>query len=146
VLKENMVIAPILVFLDWKKKLHVHVDASCIVIGAILTQAGEEELDHPIAFTSQKLSKDEKTYSMTKHEGFAMVYALQKFKRYLLHGHFKMYTDHSPLKYLVNKPVFQEYDFEVIMKPGHLNAGPNQLSCIKIAEDPTNSEEGLPYM
>jgi len=31
VLKENMVIAPILVFPDWKKELHVHVDASCML-------------------------------------------------------------------------------------------------------------------
>jgi hypothetical protein len=34
-----------------------------------------------------------------------MVYALQKFRQYLLGGHFKMFTDHSTLKYLVNKPV-----------------------------------------
>jgi hypothetical protein len=34
-----------------------------------------------------------------------MVYALQKFCHYLLGGHFKLFTDHSALKYLVNKPV-----------------------------------------
>jgi hypothetical protein len=34
-----------------------------------------------------------------------MVYALQKFKHYLLGKHFKMFTDCSTLKYLVNKPV-----------------------------------------
>jgi len=66
-----------------------------------------------------------------------------------------MYTDHSALKYVVNKPMlggricrwlllFQEYDFEVIVKPGHLNAGPYHLSRIKIGEEPTNLEEGLP--
>jgi hypothetical protein len=36
----------------------------------------------------------------------AMVYALQKFRHYLLGSHFKMYTNHSALKYLVNKPVW----------------------------------------
>jgi len=36
-LKKNMVMTPILVFLDWKKEFHVNVDASCIVLGAILT-------------------------------------------------------------------------------------------------------------
>lgn len=41
VLKENMVIVSILVFSDWKKEFHVHVDASCIALGAVLTQAGE---------------------------------------------------------------------------------------------------------
>lgn len=47
-LKEKMVIAPILVFPDWKKEFHGHVDTSCIVLGIVLTQAGERELDHPI--------------------------------------------------------------------------------------------------
>ena len=40
ILKENMVTAPILGFLDWKKEFHVHVDASCIALGAVLTKSG----------------------------------------------------------------------------------------------------------
>ena len=42
---------------------------------------------------------------VTECEGLTMVYALQKYQNYLLEGHFKMYTDHSRLKYLVNKLV-----------------------------------------
>lgn len=37
VLKEKMVTAPILVFLDWNKEFHVHVDTSCIALGVVLT-------------------------------------------------------------------------------------------------------------
>lgn len=129
ILKENMVTTPILVFLNWKEEFHVHVDASCIVLGVVLTQDGGEGLDHPIVFASCRLSKEEKNYSITKREELAMVYALQKYQHYLLGGHFKMYTNHSALKYLVNKPVlggvirrslllFQEYNFEVVVKPG----------------------------
>lgn len=62
-------------------------------------------MDHPIAFASRKLSKVENNYSKIEHEGLAMVYVCQKFKNYLLGRHFKMFTDHSALKYLVNKPV-----------------------------------------
>lgn len=36
VLKENMVTTPILIFSDWKMEFHVHVDASCIALGAVL--------------------------------------------------------------------------------------------------------------
>lgn len=90
-------------------------------------------------FISRKQSKAEKKYSTIERKQLAMVYALQKFRNYLLGASFKMYTNHSVLKYLVNKPVlvgkicrwlllFQEYEFEVIVKPGHLNAGPNHLS------------------
>lgn len=83
----------------------MHVDSSCIALGEILTQAGEGEIDHPIDFASIKLPKVEKNYCTTKCEGLAMVYVLQKFRHYLLGGHFKMDTYHSVLKYLVNKPV-----------------------------------------
>ena len=66
-----------------------------------------------------------------------------------------MFTDHSALKYLVNKPVlggdicrwlilFQEFDFEIIVKLGHLNADLDHLSRIEIGEEPTNIEDGLP--
>ena len=96
---------PILVFMDQKKEFHVHVNASCIALGVVLTQNDREGLDHPITFASQRLSKAEKNYSITEYEGLDMVYALQKYRHYLLGGHFKMYTDHSTLKYLVKKPV-----------------------------------------
>ena len=40
--------------------------------------------------------------------------------------------------------LFQEYDFEVIVKPGRMNAGPDHLSRIETREETTNLEEGLP--
>ena len=66
-----------------------------------------------------------------------------------------MFTDHYALKYLVNKPVlggricrwlllFQEYDFEIIVKPGRLNVGPDHLSRIETGEELTNLEDNLP--
>jgi hypothetical protein len=36
ILKEKMVTSPILVFPNWSKEFHVHVDASSISLGAIL--------------------------------------------------------------------------------------------------------------
>jgi hypothetical protein len=73
----------------------VHVDASSIALGAVLAQPGEGDIDHPLAFSSRKLSTAEINYTTTEREGLAMVYALQKFCHYLLGGHFKMFTDHS---------------------------------------------------
>jgi hypothetical protein len=37
-LKENMVTTSILVFPDWEKTFHVHLDASTITLGEILAQ------------------------------------------------------------------------------------------------------------
>jgi hypothetical protein len=53
ILKEKMVTVPILVFPDWSKEFHVHVDASSISLGAVLTQPREGDIDHPIAFCKQ---------------------------------------------------------------------------------------------
>jgi hypothetical protein len=78
---------------------------------------------------------------MIEREGLEMVYDLHKFKHYLLGAHFKMYTDHYTLGYLMKKPVFwgrihrwlllfHKCDFEVIMKPGKPNVGLDYLSWI----------------
>jgi hypothetical protein len=58
-LKENIVTTPILVFTDWEKTFHVHIDASTITLGEILVQLGVGDLDHPIAFARRKLSEYE---------------------------------------------------------------------------------------
>ena len=76
-----------------------------ITLGVVLTQPGEGSIDHPISFTGRKLSTTEKNYTTMEREGLAMVYVLQNFRHYLLGGHFKIYLDHSVMKYLVNKPV-----------------------------------------
>jgi hypothetical protein len=56
-LKQKMVTAPILVFLDWSKEFHVHVDAYFIALGSVLEKTGARYIDHPLAFASRKLSK-----------------------------------------------------------------------------------------
>jgi hypothetical protein len=67
-----------------------------------------------------------------------------------------MFIDHSTLKYLANKLVlgwiiyrwlllFQEFDFEVIVKPGKLNVGLDHLSRVTNGEEPTNLEDNFSY-
>jgi hypothetical protein len=130
----------------------MHVDAFSITLGVVLTQPGEGDIDHTIAFASRELSYSEQVYNTIEREGIAIVYALQKYRHYLLGKHFKMFTDHSSLRYLVNMPVlggrisrwillFQEFDFEVVVKPGRLNAGPDHLSRITNGEEPNNLED-----
>jgi hypothetical protein len=67
-----------------------------------------------------------------------MVYALQKLYYYLLGSILIFFIDHSALNYLVNKPglgghiccwllLFQEFDFEVMVKVGKHNVGSDHL-------------------
>ena len=104
-LKAKMALAPILVFLDWNKDFHVHIDSSSIALGVVLAQPREGDPDHPIAFASRKLSFVERNYTNTEREGLAMVFALQKFKHYLFGGHFKIFMNHSTFQYLINNLV-----------------------------------------
>jgi hypothetical protein len=87
-------------------------------------------------------------------EGLVMVYSLYKYIHYLLGKHFKMFTNHSSFRYLVNKPMlggrickwilfFQEFDFKVMVNPGRLNVGPNHLSRITNGEEPSNLEDNF---
>jgi hypothetical protein len=65
-----------------------------------------------------------------------------------------MFIDHSTLNYLVNKPVlggricrwlllFQEYDFEIMVKLGRMNKGPDHLSRLEHGEEPTSLDDTL---
>ena len=83
-----------------------------------------------------------------------MVFALQKYQHYLLANPFVFYTNHQALKYLVNKPLhhgriyrwlllFQEFEFEVVVRPGKLNVGPEHLSRIDTGEELTGVEDDL---
>ena len=55
----------ILVFPDWDKEFHVHVYASSIVLGVVLAQPWEIDIDHMISFASQNISSTEKKYTTT---------------------------------------------------------------------------------
>ncbi len=68
-----------------------------------------------------------------------MVYALHKFKHYLLGNRFVFYVDHMALVYLINKPqvfgkivrwllLLLEYDFKIVYKPGRFHLMANALS------------------
>jgi hypothetical protein len=80
-----------------------------------------------------------------------MVYALHKFKHFLLGNKFVFYLDHMALVYLVNKPqvlgritrwllLFLEYEFTIVYKPGRTHVVVDVLSKL-----PDNSKPlGVP--
>ena len=96
-------------------------------------------MDYPIVYSNRKLNKAERNYLTIEREALGIGFALQKYQHYLLANPFIIYTNHQALKYLVNKPlhhgrtcrwilIFQEFEFEVIVRPGELNVGPDHLS------------------
>ena len=51
-----------------------------------------------IWYVSKTLAKAQMNYTMTKKELLAVVYALEKFRPYILGSKIVMYTDHAALK------------------------------------------------
>lgn len=154
-LKSWLVSARILMYLDWDKEFHIHVDASNYAIDVTLAQVGEQGLDHPIFFASRLLSKAEQNYNMTEREALGMVYSVENFQHYLLAKPFTFYVDHQVLMYLVNKPILQgrvnrwllllqEFTFTIIIWPRKTHVIVDQLSRIKSEEPPKGVNEDFP--
>ncbi|MCO5580946.1 hypothetical protein L7F22_034820 [Adiantum nelumboides] len=126
-IKEIISRKPILKQPSWYVIFHVHVDGSGIALCAILAQP-KGEVDFPIYFASRRFSQAKQVYTTTEREALGMVFAVQKFRHYLLGNFFVFYVDHQALLYLINKVVIQgllfrwmlllqEFEFKIIHKP-----------------------------
>jgi hypothetical protein len=85
-------------------EFHVHTNASLLAMGAMLAQNPTRKYDQPIIYASRLLNKAKHDYTTTNREALVMVYAMHKFRHFLLGNKFVFYVDHMVLIYLVNKP------------------------------------------
>ena len=98
-LKKCLTSNPILMLPDINKTFFLRTDASGDGMGAVLLQETEGILK-PVSYGSKKFSDAEKRYSCIERECYAIVWAIQKFREYLLGREFVLQTDHLPLSYL----------------------------------------------
>jgi len=77
-------------------------DASDYAVGAILGQR-VEKLPHVIYYASMTLNDAQLNYSTTKKKLLAIIFAMDKFRSYLLRSKVLVYSDHAALKYLLSK-------------------------------------------
>jgi hypothetical protein len=127
-------------FPNYSREFIVTTDASQNAIGAVLSQ-GTIGKDLPIAYASRTLNSAEKNYSTIERELLAIVYGVQHFRLYIYGKKFKILTDHKHLTYLfsISNPSsrlmlfrlkLEEYEYEVIYKPGKSNTNADALSRI----------------
>lgn len=57
--------------------------ASICELGAVLSQAGEDELSHLVAYASYSLTDAERNYSVTELKTLAVMWAMSHFRSYL---------------------------------------------------------------
>lgn len=103
ILKKMLLISPIMQPPDWTLAFHVFVDASDISGGAALMQEKNMGWFRPVYYASKMMSMAEKNYSVTKRECLSMIFALKKFRHYLLGNLIVIHVDHQAILYLMNK-------------------------------------------
>jgi len=81
----------------------LHTDASRNALGGVLSQSYDGQL-FPVAYASRATNKHEKVYDTLELETLGIVYALEKFRVYLEHKEFRLYTDNSALTWLLSHP------------------------------------------
>ena len=84
---------------DMSKPFVVQSDASNKALGAVLLQEHEGFL-LPCFYASRRLLDREINYAIIEKETLGIVFALNKFSKYLLMRPFYIQTDHKPLSFL----------------------------------------------
>ena len=145
-LKTKLTTSPITAFPDFSQAFRLYTDASTAGLGAILAQVrdGKERI---ICCASRALNKAEKSYPATKLECLAIVWAVAKFRPYLMAMPFEVYTDHYALQWLKTmrtgsallhrwSAALEEYDFTVRHRPGKVQTHVDGLSCLPVGPAP----------
>jgi hypothetical protein len=102
ILKEALISAPIIQLPDWSLPFEIMCDASDYAVGTVLGQTKDRK-HHAIAYASKTLTRAQLNYATTKKELIAIVFAIDKFRSYLVEAKVIVYTDHAALKCLLTK-------------------------------------------
>jgi hypothetical protein len=77
-------------------------DASDYTVGAVLSQSKDKK-HYALSYTSKTLTGPYLNYATTEKELLVVVFAIEKFRSYLVGTNVIVYTDHATLKYLLTK-------------------------------------------
>ncbi|MCH80702.1 hypothetical protein A2U01_0001475 [Trifolium medium] len=112
-LKKGLVTAPVIVAPDWNLPFELMCDASDYAVGAVLGQH-HDKFFHAIYYASKVMNEHQVNYATTEKELLAVVFALNKFRSYLVGS--------------------KEFDLEIKDKKGVENVVADHLSRLKNPE------------
>jgi hypothetical protein len=143
ILKKSLISALVIQPPDWHLPFEIMCDASDYAIGAVLRQSKDKK-HYAISYPSKTLTGPQLNYATMEKE-LAMVFAIKKFRSYLVGAKVIVYTDHAALKYLLTKKdakprlirwifLLQEFDLEIRDKKGVENSMAGHLSCLQFKQ------------
>ena len=101
-LKKALITALVVISLDWTLPFELMCDDSDHSIGAVLGQR-KDTIFHSIYYAIKTLTQTQIDYTTTEKQLLLVVFALDKFRAYLVGTKVIVYTDHAAIKYLVSK-------------------------------------------
>ena len=153
-LKAALTSPPILGLPQHGRPYMIDCDASKYAVGVVLLQ--QQDVEKPndwatVGYYSKTLSKEQRNYSASERECYAVIWGVLSLRPYLEGGHFLVRTDHQALKWMMTvsdasarlmrwRLRLMECDYEVIYRPGRVHQVPDALSRLEQPETDENQE------
>jgi len=139
--------APIIQPPNWQLPFEIMCDASNHAVGAVLGQKDGKN-SHFFYYALRSIDSAQCNYSTTEKELLAVIFALEKFRSYLLGTKVIVFLDHVALKYLLKKKdaklrlirwilLLQEFDLEIRDKSRAQNLVADHLSRVVMEGEPS---------
>jgi hypothetical protein len=127
-LKKALIAAPVVQPPNWYLPFGIMCDASDYAVGAVLRQSKDKN-HYVISYARKTLTGPQLNYATTEKELLIEVFAIEKFRSYLVGAKVIVYTDHAALNYLFTEKdanprlirwilLLQEFDLEIRDKKG----------------------------
>lgn len=130
-IKQALTSTPVLAYLNTEKPFILTCDASDYAIGYTISKFDNCNKKHVIAYGGKSLTSEERKWSTTAKECYAVLKGIEQYHTYLANAKFTVITDHKSLVWLMTAKHngrlerwslrLQEYNFEIIHRPGRSN-------------------------
>ena len=145
-----LVSPPIMRSPNWELPFEIMCDASNYAIGAVLGQR-ENKKAFVIYYASKTLDSAQSNYTTTEKDFLVVIFALEKFRSYIVGSPVTIFMDHAALKYLLSKQdtkprltrwilLCEEFNLTIKDKKGVENVVAHHLSRLV----PESTSNGLP--
>ncbi|XP_070035132.1 uncharacterized protein [Nicotiana tomentosiformis] len=138
----TIIIAP-----NWSVPFELMCGASDVAVGAVLEKC-INKIFHPVYYASKTMNDAQVNYTVTEKELLVIVFAIEKFRPYLIGAKVIVHMDHAAPRYLMRKkdskaqlmrwmPLLQEFDIDIQDLKGSEDQVADHLSRLE--------EEGRPH-